>query len=156
MKGRTPTLALVLTAVLTTSVAGQTPAKDPYLNGCVDCHVKSKDADTRLSTLMTSWASAVSAAMVEKAKAASADPARIKGKHPVVPNVASSMPQTCLKACHKKASTIAPPFAQLLHTLHLVGGTANKYVMVYKSDCTHCHKLDPKTGVWTLPSGAEK
>ena len=156
VRTRTLTLTLILAAVFTTSLAGQAPPKDAYLNGCVDCHVKGKDGDKRLSALMTAWASVVPAPMIEKARAASADPAKIKGKHPVVPNVAANMPQTCLKACHKKGSTIAPPFAQLLHTIHLVGGAQNKFVTAYKGECTHCHKLDQKTGTWTMPSGAEK
>lgn len=128
-------------------------ARDPFPNACVDCHVAGKDADMRLSTLITAWGTTVPAALVEKAKAASADPTKIKGKHPPVPNAKTNSPQACL-TCHRRGSTIAPPFAQLLHSIHLVG--ASNRFQAAKGDCTSCHKLDVKTGAWKLPSGAEK
>jgi hypothetical protein len=130
--------------------------KDPYPNGCVDCHVAQKDGDMRMSTLMAKWISAPSPALVEKARAASAVPARIKGKHLPVTNVKANVPQTCLAACHKKGSTIAPPFAKLMHTIHLVGGGQNRFMTANRGECTHCHKLDQKTGTWKVASGPEK
>ena len=130
-------------------------ARDPFPNACVDCHVAGKDTDMRLSTLVAAWTTAVPAALVEKAKAASADPTKIKGKHPAVPNAKTNTPQSCL-TCHRRGSTIGPPFAQLLHLVHLTGGATNDYVSTYKSDCTSCHKLNTKTGEWSMPSGAEK
>lgn len=129
--------------------------KDAFPNGCVDCHVAGKDADMRLSVLVAAWATAVPPALVEKAKAASADPAKIKGKHPAVATAKTNLPQTCAGTCHRKGSTIAPPFAQLLHTIHLVG-SPNRFLAAYQGDCTHCHKLDQKTGAWKLPTGTEK
>ena len=164
-------IVLVLAAVFATAAAGQTPAtsptptvraipgitaKDLYPSGCVDCHVAGKDGDKRLSTLMTQLAGAVHAALLVKTKAASVDPAKIKGKHLPIPNVKANIPQSCLKACHKKGSTIAPPFGLLLHSIHLAGGSQNKFMTTYQGECTHCHKLDPKTGAWKIPSGAEK
>lgn len=169
--GHTRKVILIIAAALATVAAGQVPAapqgtalrkipgitvKDAYPNGCVDCHVNGKDGDKRLSTLMTAWASAVPAALAEKAKASSADPSKIKGKHLAVPNAGANIPQSCLNACHKKGSTIAPPFGQLLHTIHLAGGSQNKFLTDYQGECTHCHKLDEKTGTWKMPSGAEK
>jgi hypothetical protein len=38
----------------------------------------------------------------------------------------------------------------------LTGGTNNVFVTTFKGDCTHCHKLDAKTGAWSMPSGAEQ
>jgi hypothetical protein len=64
-------------------------------------------------------------------------------------------PPACLD-CHDAGSKKAPPFAQLLHTVHLVGGVNNAYVTTYKSDCMHCHKLNTQTGEWKMPSGPEK
>ena len=166
----TRTIALVFTAALATAVAGQTPAtsqtpairqipgitaKDAYPNGCVDCHVAGKDGDMRMSALMTKWTSAVSAALLERTKSASVDPSKIKGKHPSMPSAKLSVPQTCL-GCHKHASTIAPPFDQLLHVIHLVGGSQNRFLSAYQGECTHCHKLDQKTGTWKVASGVEK
>jgi len=131
-------------------------AKDPYPNGCVDCHVAGRDADMRMSVLMTQWMVAVPAALVDKAKAASADATKIKGKHPAVPNAKTNLPQTCAGVCHKAGSTIAPPFGRLLHLIHLTGGAKNRFLTAQQGDCTHCHKLDQKTGAWKTASGSEK
>ena len=131
-------------------------SKDAYPNGCVDCHVVDKDADMRISTLMKTWTSAVPVALSEKARAASVDPSKIKGKHPAMANVKANIPQTCLAGCHKPGSTIAPPFAQLMHVIHLVGGNSNRFLTAKQGECTHCHKLNQKTGTWKSASSAEK
>lgn len=164
-------VALVFAAVVFTAVASQASAtsqgtavrqipgvtaKDAYPNGCVDCHLAGKDADMRMSTLMSKWTAAVPAPLLEKAKAASSVPAKIKGKHPAMANVKANVPQTCLSGCHKKGSTIAPPFAQLMHTIHLTGGAQNKFLTANQGECTHCHKLDQKTGTWKIATAAEK
>jgi len=130
-------------------------AKDAFPNGCVDCHLVVKDGDMRMSTLMATWTKAVPEPLLAKTRAASADASKIKGKHPALPNVKTNIPQTCL-GCHKKGSTIAPPFSQLLHTIHLVGGAQNKFVTMFQGECTHCHKLDQKTGAWKVATAAEK
>lgn len=171
MMGHTRKFALVFAAALATVAAGQKPAaslapairqipgittKDVYPNGCVDCHVAGKDGDIRMSALMMKWTSAVPAALVEKSRASSVDPSRIKGKHPSMSNVKANVPQTCLSGCHKKGSTIAPPFANLMHAIHLAGGSKNRFLTADQGECTHCHKLDQKTGAWKMPSAAEK
>ena len=171
MKGRMRMIAIVLTAAWATAASSPTraaaqasatrqipgiTAKDLFPNGCVDCHVAGKDGDMRISTLMASWTTAVKAPLLEKSKAASADASKIKGKHLPVPNVKANIPQSCLAACHKKGSTIAPAFGQLLHVIHLTGGSQNRFLTANQGECTHCHKLDPKTGAWRIASGAEK
>lgn len=158
LAGQTPTRSAAPAASPTPAVR-QIPgitAKDAYPNGCVDCHVAAKDGDMRLSVLLAKWATAVPASLLAKAKAASADPLKIKGKHMAVANAKANIPQSCLAACHKKGSTIAPPFAQLIHTIHLAGGAQNRFLTVNQGECTHCHKLDQKTGAWRIPTGAEK
>jgi hypothetical protein len=147
-------LLLALQAPAGRQIPGIT-SPDAFPNGCVDCHVAGKDTDTRLSTLVGKWTSAVPPALVDKAKGASTTPAKIAGKHPAVPNVKANIPQSCMAVCHKKGSTIAPAFGQLLHAIHLVG-TPNKFLTVNQGECTHCHKLDKKTGAWKLPAGTEK
>ena len=155
---------LALIAATTAGQATQTPAvrqipglttKDAFPNGCVDCHIVTKDGDQRLSTLMAAWVKSVPAALADKAKAASADASKIKGKHPGVPAKAN-VPQSCLSGCHKKGSTIAPPFAQLMHAVHLVGDAQNHFLTQFQDECTHCHKLDQKTGTWKVGTGSEK
>lgn len=131
-------------------------AKDAYPNGCVDCHVAAKDGDARLSVLLAKWTTAVPAALADKAKAASADASKIKGKHLAMTNVKANVPQTCLASCHKKGSVIAPPFAQLMHLIHLTGSAQNRFLTVNQGECTYCHKLDQKTGTWKIATGAEK
>jgi len=170
MNGRMRMVAIVVAAAWAAAVSGPTrmaaqastsrqipgiTAKDAFPNGCVDCHVAGKDGDMRISALMTKWTSAVPAALVEKAKAASVDPSKIKGKHLPMPSAKANIPQSCLAVCHKKGSTIAPAFGQLLHLIHLVGGQ-NRFLTANQGECTHCHKLDKKTGAWKVASGAEK
>jgi hypothetical protein len=166
------TVALTFLAVMTAGTMGQFPAsaqttpgqipgitsKDPYPNGCVDCHVAGKTGDMRISVLMAKYATAVPPALVDMAKASSpaALASRIKGKHMAVPNVKANVPQSCMSACHKKGSAMAPSFAQLMHTIHLQGGAKNTYLTTHQGECTYCHKLDQKTGAWKIPSGAEK
>lgn len=131
-------------------------APDRFPNGCVDCHVAAQGgADMRLSTLMAGYAKQVPAALLEKTRAAAANPGRVKGAHPPVPNVKANIPQSCLAACHKAGSTIAPPFATLMHLVHLTG-TPNQFLARHQGECTHCHKPDPKTGVMRIPSAAER
>lgn len=159
------TAGVLLVSPLVPAAVAQAPAirqipgltsKDAYPNGCVDCHVVGKDADMRISTLMATWTSAVPVALTEKARAASVATSKIKGKHPAMANVKANVPQTCLAGCHKPGSTIAPPFAQLMHVIHLVGGTGNRFLTAHQGECTHCHKLDQKTGTWKVASSAEK
>lgn len=164
------TIACIFVAALASAMASQAPvtaqagavrqipginAKDAYPNGCVDCHLAGKGADMRMSVLMAKWAVAVPEPLLSSAKAASSDASKIKGKHPALPNVKTNTPQTCL-GCHKKGSTIAPPFGQLIHLVHLAGGAQNKFVTANQGECTHCHKLDQKTGVWRVATAAEK
>jgi hypothetical protein len=170
MRGHRRTVALVFAVSLAATAAGLTQgpqapavrqipgltAKDAYPTGCVDCHVAGKDGDLRISAIMTKWTSAVPAALAEKAKGVSVDPLKIKGKHPAIPTVKANLPRLCLTGCHQKGSTIAPLFAALMHAIHLVGGTQNRFLTAYQGECTHCHKLDQKTGTWKMPSGVEK
>lgn len=166
------TVALTFLAALTVVTVGHVPAsaqtsvgqipgittKDAYPNGCVDCHVAGKTGDMRISVLMAKYVTAVPPALTDKAKASSpaALASRIKGKHMPVPNAKTNVPQSCMSACHKKGSAMAPAFAQLMHTIHLQGDAKNAYLTTHQGECTYCHKLDPKTGAWRIASGAEK
>ena len=160
------TAGVLLVSPLVPAAAAQTPAvrqipgltsRDAYPNGCIDCHVVGKDADMRISALMATWTSAVPVPLAEKARASSVDASKIKGKHPAATaTMKSNVPQTCVAGCHKPGSTIAPPFGQLMHVIHLVGGAGNRFMTANQGECTHCHKLDQKTGTWKVASSAEK
>jgi len=128
-------------------------APDPHPNGCVDCHVKMTEPpmDVRISTLMGQWMEGVEPKLLAAAKAAASDPATITGKHPKVG--VTNVPKACL-ICHGASSTKAPPFARLMHVVHLTG-EGNMYMAHFQGDCTHCHKLDQATGTWSIPSAKE-
>jgi len=117
--------------------------------------IKEANLDPRFSTLLKRWSERVDEKLLAQARAAAPVPAKIKGKHPEAAAAAKNVPASCLK-CHSKESTKAPPLARLAHLIHLTGGEANHFLTVYQGECTHCHKLDPKSGAWRIPSAAEK
>jgi cytochrome c553 len=132
-------------------------ADDQFPRACVDCHLNYTDMnmDTRLSTLMAEWQKEVHPKLLAMAQAAAPEGMTLKGKHPVVGDPAKNIPKNCL-TCHARGSKIAPPFAVMLHEIHLTGGDENHFMTIFQGECTHCHKLNLKTGQWTIPSGAEK
>jgi len=133
-------------------------AGDPFPNGCVSCHTvdKATGADHRLSVAFVQWmAGKVDAGLLAHAKASMPTGVTLKGKHPAAEDSLDDIPNACLD-CHDAGSRKAPPFNQLLHLVHLTGGADNVFVTTFKGDCTHCHKLDVKTGAWSMPSGAEQ
>ena len=132
-------------------------AADPFPKGCVSCHTvdKAKGADHRLSVALAQWtAGKVDADLLAKSKASAPAGVVLKGKHPAAEDSLDDIPNACLD-CHDPGSKKAPPFSQLLHLVHLTGAN-NVFVTTFKGDCTHCHKLDAKTGTWSMPSGAEQ
>ena len=132
-------------------------AADPFPKGCVSCHTvdKTKGADHRLSVALTQWtAGKVDADLLAQAKASAPAGVVLKGKHPAAEDSLDDIPNACLD-CHDPGSKKAPPFSQLLHLVHLTGAN-NTFVTTFKGDCTHCHKLDAKSGAWSMPSGPEQ
>ncbi len=151
-------LAVLLAATACILPAVGNTAVDPYPNGCVSCHVldKSKGKDQRLSVALKQWtAGKVEPGLLAKSKASAPAGLTLKGKHPAAEDSLEDIPGACLD-CHDVGSKKAPPFAHLLHLVHLAGGVNNAYVTTYKSDCMNCHKLSTQTGEWTMPSGPEK
>jgi hypothetical protein len=133
------------------------PAADLFPKACVSCHTvdKAKGADHRLSTALAQWsAGKVDAGLLAQVKASMPAGVALKGKHPAAEDSLEDIPNACLD-CHDAGSKKAPPFGQLLHLVHLTGAN-NAFVGTFKGDCTHCHKLDTKTGAWSMPSGPEQ
>lgn len=132
-----------------------TPDKTP--RGCVDCHKirPERKRDSRLPTLLAKWKDGTDPKVLEKAKAAAGADRTLAGKHPDIAAQIQVIPNDCLM-CHGRDSQSAPPFAKLQHTLHLVGGKENRFLAGAQGTCTHCHKLDPRTGAWHLGSGDAK
>ena len=167
MTRRIPPLAFALAAsTLALAADGPPPAarkipgitaEDRFPNGCVDCHLNYADMkmDTRFGTLLKAWGQKVDPKLLEKAQAAAPEGLTLKGRHPNAESSLASVPGKCL-VCHGKASKMAPPFAGMIHAIHLTGGESNPFLTVFQGECTHCHKMDPATGRWRLPSAAEK
>lgn len=131
--------------------------EDKFPNGCVDCHINMPDRskDERLSTLMSQWNKKVDARLLKKAQAVAAASVTLSGVHPRVPAALKNSPAAC-PPCHGKTSKKAPPFAALLHSIHLTGGDDNHFLTIFQGECTYCHKMNVVTGVWSMPSGPEK
>lgn len=135
-------------------------AADTFPGACVDCHLNytEMNLDTRFSTLMKRWNKGVEPALLARAQASAANGVTLEGRHPAVDDVARDIPRACL-ACHANDATNpgkAPPFGRLMHSVHLSGGEKSPFMTIFQGECTHCHKLNPATGEWSLPSGAEK
>jgi hypothetical protein len=149
-----PTAGAGATAAPAVSEPG---APDPFPNACVDCHLNYVDRkmDVRIGTLMAAWREKVEPRLLAKARAAAPAGAAVEGRHPDAPGALASIPGSCL-SCHGKASTRAPPFAALIHSVHLTGGAENHFVAMFEGKCTHCHKLDARTGRLEVPSAPER
>lgn len=132
-------------------------APDTHPNACVDCHIvyKGGGLDTRLSVLLSNWtAGTVEPGLLAKGQASAPAGVRLQGRHPKAGDATQDIPAACLD-CHGAVSTKAPPFARLMHLIHLTGGAQSPYMTVFQGECTYCHKLDAQTGAWSVPSSAE-
>lgn len=132
-------------------------APDSVPHACVNCHINypEMNLDARFSTQMARWSEKVEPTLLAKAQASAPQGMILKGKHPKTTGGFNNIPAQCL-VCHGKDSRRAPPFARMLHLIHLTGGEENHFLTIYQGECTHCHKLDMSTGRWTLPSAPEK
>jgi hypothetical protein len=131
-------------------------APDLFARGCVDCHVAmpERKMDARLSTLMQQWQDKVDPALLERVRTFAPPEITLKGKHPKFTVAGAEVPRACM-TCHSRTSKIAPPLGRMLHGLHLVGGEKNHFLSLFQGECTHCHRLDAASGIWSLKSGAE-
>jgi hypothetical protein len=129
---------------------------DPYPNGCVDCHINypEMNMDTRFSTLMKLWRVRVDSLLMEKVKDSAPEGMILKGKHPNAPASFNNIPGDCM-ICHSKKSKTVPPFAKMIHKIHLTGGEENPFLTLFQGECTYCHKLNLSNGSWMMPSASE-
>ncbi len=132
-------------------------AEDMFPSGCVSCHLNfiDRNMDTRISTSLTKWAEKIEPKLIKIAQAASSDGVVLAGKHPPAAASLEDIPKACIE-CHSSMTQDAPVFSQMIHLIHLTGGQENHYIAIFQGECTHCHKFNPNTGKWSLPSGAEK
>lgn len=138
------------------SIPGVTTV-DTHPHGCVSCHIDMPDigVDARFSTAIRIWEREVPSKLMAIAQRATSPGVTLQGKHPPVPLPLADIPSSCM-ACHGADSESAPPFNRLLHLAHYSGGGENHFLTQFGGECTLCHKMDPETGAWTLPSGQEK
>jgi cytochrome c553 len=130
-------------------------AADTFPQACVSCHIVDHGKDYRLSTALAAWtAGKIDADLLAQTKATMPAGVAVKGKHPKADDALEDIPAACLD-CHSSDSKKAPPFTRLMHLVHLTG-EKNVFVDMFKGDCRGCHKLDVKTGEWSVPSGTEK
>ena len=159
-------LLLAVTSVATAGEQAQLPpareipgltAADHFPNGCVDSHINmpERNQDERISTLMKRWITDPGPKLLKHAQAAAPAGVKLKGKHPNTPASLKNIPASCM-GCHGRSSKTAPPFATMLHSVHLTGGGESHYLTIFQGECTPCHKMDAKTGAWSMPSGPEK
>lgn len=129
-------------------------AKDQFPRACVDCHLNytEQKMDIRFSTLMKQWTQKVEPQLLKKVAGSAPPGFKLKGQHPATPGALKNIPTACL-VCHGRTSTIASPFARMLHAIHMTGGKDNQFLTLFQGECTHCHKLNAATGAWSLPSG---
>jgi len=130
---------------------------DMFPSGCVNCHLNFTDRnmDTRISTSLANWEKKVDPKLLAKAQAASPAGVSLTGRHPSSAESLADIPKACI-ACHDRMSQDAPAFSQMVHLIHLTGGQDNHYMTLFQGECTHCHKFNPDTGKWFVPSGIEK
>jgi cytochrome c551/c552 len=149
-------LPSVLTLLVGMSVPIAAQAADASPNACVSCHVVGPDkVDHRISTMLKAWTGGkVDADLLAKTRAAMPTGVMAKGNHPSADDALEDIPGACLD-CHAPDSKKAPPFARLMHLVHLTGAK-NAFVTTYKGDRNACHKLNAKNGEWSMPGGAEQ
>ncbi|MFA6570895.1 MAG: hypothetical protein WCT77_06615 [Bacteroidota bacterium] len=157
-------VAIIFKAVSDEPKAAPEPRKIPGItdvdsmaHGCVSCHKNYPEMkfDGRLSTILAEWKeNGVPPELLAKAQSIAPDGITLKGKHPFKVSPEDNIPQVCNK-CHGKSMKTAFPMPDLLHVIHLSGGKDNHFIMMFNGDCTHCHKMDFKTGKWSIVNGKE-
>ena len=131
--------------------------EDTHPGACVDCHVDypERGTDARLSVRLARWTRGeVDPRLLRQARASVPPGAASEGRHPESSDSLGDIPGACLE-CHGTDAREAPPFARLIHLVHLEGGAQNHFMTVFQGECTLCHKLDARTGRWAVPSGPE-
>ena len=132
--------------------------RDMFPGGCVDCHRNRPEIkrDFRISTYIRDWTQAVDPKVRNRVQAIAPKGVKLSGKHP--PMAAESfrdVPKSC-NPCHANPQAKIPQMGPMLHALHLMGGTANHFLTLYKGECALCHKFDSKTASWRIPSLPER
>lgn len=131
-------------------------AQDPFPRGCVDCHVylPAEKRDVRLSTLLKNMTENAKPGLLARLTKLAPEGRPLQGRHPEVSSNKLNIPADCV-SCHGENATDAPPFAGMMHLIHLAGNEDNHYLSIFQGECGFCHKFDPEAGTWTVPSNPE-
>lgn len=129
---------------------------DLYPEGCVGCHINMPELgiDARLSTVLKQLSQQVPPPLLATARKAVDPGIELTGRHPPVPFALQDIPRACI-LCHRSLAGTAPVFNRLIHLIHLRRDDNNHFFSQFQGECTHCHKFDPKTGQWSIPSHPE-
>ncbi len=129
---------------------------DPFPRGCVDCHVvlPAEQRDVRLSTIMKNLTERVDPRLQTRLTKLVAGKTVLTGQHPNLLGATLDIPAVCL-SCHRADSTEGPPFAEMMHLIHLAGGNDNHYISLFNGNCSFCHKFDQHIGTFMVPSHSE-
>lgn len=165
--------AFIMVVAMAQGGSGQEPGRPPELpaarpipgltgddvfpSACVSCHVRrpEENLDVRLSTIMRSWSERVDSVLLSRVRHTALEGMKLQGRHPrLAAEAFQNIPASCLE-CHGREAPEGPPFARMLHAIHLQGGPENHFLTLFQGECTHCHKLERATGRWFIPSGAE-
>lgn len=129
---------------------------DHFPRGCVDCHVvlPADQRDVRLSTIMKKLSEQVDQRLMDRVANLVQGKSTLKGQHPTLRDSSLNIPADCLN-CHRTGSNVAPSFADMMHVIHLSGGNDNHYLSLFQGNCRLCHKFNPQSGTFMVPSYTE-
>ena len=131
-------------------------SEDQFPEACVSCHLNFPDMglDTRFSTVLARWAENVDPEILLVAQTLATPGHPLKGVHPQVELSHQPIPRVCLD-CHNSGANNAIPLVPFLHKIHLGGTAQSIFLSVFQGECTHCHKFNDKTGLWSVPDAEE-
>lgn len=130
--------------------------RDSFPRGCVDCHVvlPEEQRDVRISTIMKNLAERVDPRLQARLAKGATGKAGLHGRHPALLSDSLEIPAIC-QNCHRADSATVPPFAEMMHLIHLADSEDNHYISLFNGDCSFCHKFDPYAGTFSVPSHTE-
>jgi len=137
-------------------IAGLT-VEDRFPRGCVDCHLDMPEAgqDVRISTILDRWYRQVDPEILAIVRAIAPDAVELDGRHPRIPAESfGNIPDSCM-SCHVNMAEKVPRLGPMMHAIHFAKRPENHFLILFKGECTYCHKFDRKRGTWSIPSGSE-
>lgn len=120
-------VARILAPVLLT-VTGGIALADDYPQGCVSCHVATKQQDMRLNVVFDHI------------------------EHSMAGQRTLLIPTGC-ERCHADEKGVGGALSKLIHRSHYTDPIKEKFTGQFNGDCVSCHKMDTDTGQAEIRSG---